>query len=197
MRTASCFVLFAAFALAADKIPGDEIPASTLLTMKRVFVDRFGGGETSAQLRDMIISSIEVAHLFQITENQERADVVLKGSGEDLVFTDQHQSSDNLSVHLTGSSSNHNPFVSDSKSSGIGAGESESSHIVERKHEAAASVRLVNKDGDVIWSATKESLGGKFRGASADVADKIMKQLVQDVERARASSSKQAGNPSR
>jgi len=36
----------------------------------------------------------------------------------------------------------------------------------------------VNKDGDVIWSTTQESLGGRFRGASADVADKITRQLL-------------------
>jgi len=43
----------------------------------------------------------------------------------------------------------------------------------------------VNKDGDVIWSTTQESNGAKFRGASADVADKITKQLEADYQRAR------------
>jgi hypothetical protein len=46
-------------------------------------------------------------------------------------------------------------------------------------------VRLVSKDGDVIWSATAESLGGKFMGASADVADKIAKRLVTDYRAAK------------
>ena len=46
-------------------------------------------------------------------------------------------------------------------------------------------MRIVNKDGDVIWSTTQESTGAKFRGASADVADKITRQLVADVERVR------------
>jgi len=48
-------------------------------------------------------------------------------------------------------------------------------------------VRLVNKDGDVIWSTTQESNGAKFRGASADVADKITRQLVSDCEKVRKS----------
>ncbi len=48
-----------------------------------------------------------------------------------------------------------------------------------------ATVRLVNKDGDVIWSTTQESNGAKFRGASADVADKISRALVSEVERLR------------
>jgi hypothetical protein len=68
---------------------------------------------------------------------------------------------------------------------GIGAGDSESSHSSERRHEANAAIRLVNKDGDVIWSTTQESMGGKFRGASSDVADKITRQLTEDFERAK------------
>ena len=60
---------------------------STLLTVKRVYVDRFGGGETASQIRDMVIASLQTSGLFVLTENQERADVTLKGSGEDLVFT--------------------------------------------------------------------------------------------------------------
>ena len=43
----------------------------------------------------------------------------------------------------------------------------------------------MNKDGDVIWSTTEESLGAKFRGASADVADKITARLKEDFEKAR------------
>jgi len=39
-------------------------------------------------------------------------------------------------------------------------------------------VRLVSKDGDVIWSATEESFRREqFRGASADVAERITRQL--------------------
>ena len=68
---------------------------------------------------------------------------------------------------------------------GSGIGGSESTDVKERKHEALATVRLVNKDGDVMWSTTQESNGAKFRGASADVADKITRQLVADYERLR------------
>ncbi len=71
------------------------------------------------------------------------------------------------------------------RSLSAGVGENESTKIKERKHEAMATVRLVNKDGDVMWSTTQESNGAKFRGASADVADKITKQLAADVERLR------------
>jgi hypothetical protein len=64
-------------------------------------------------------------------------------------------------------------------------GDNDSTHISERRHEASAAVRLIDNNGDVIWATTQESRGGKFRGASADVADKITRQLVQDYERAK------------
>jgi hypothetical protein len=46
-------------------------------------------------------------------------------------------------------------------------------------------VRLVDKNGDVIWSTTQESSGGKFRSAMADVADKIVRQLSEETRRMR------------
>ena len=166
-----------------------------LLTLKRVYVDRFSGGETASQMRDMIINSLQNSKLFIITENQEHADAILRGSGEDLVFNDVHSSSDSLNVHSSlGTSTSDEEtalrggtrsYDRTGRNIGLGAGDSESNHSVERRHEADAAVRLVNKNGDVIWSTTQESQGGKFRGASADVADKITKQLMDDYNRAR------------
>src|SRR6185437_13840607 len=75
--------------------------------------------------------------------------------------------------------------TSNGRAVSVGVGENESSSIHERKHEALTTVRLVNKDGDVIWSTTQESTGAKFRGASADVADKIARQLTADLDRVR------------
>jgi len=69
----------------------------------------------------------------------------------------------------------------------VSIGENESSRSEERKHEAIATIRLVNRDGDVLWSTTAESFGGKFLGASADVADKMAKRLAMEVKEARRS----------
>jgi len=187
-------LLFIAGALPAGAIERVESDA-TIVTMKRVFVEAFGGGDTAAQLRDMVISALQNAHVVQVTESQERSDVLLRGSGEDLVFTEDHSTNDNLNLHTNSSSSSNATYSKGSSSKGISAGENESSHITERKHEASAAIRLVNREGNVIWSATKESQGGKFRGASADVADKLVKQLVQDIDHSRASEAKQAGKP--
>ena len=155
-----------------------------LLGTTRVYVDRLTGGETAAQMRDILITALDGAKLFVLTENQERADFTLRGAAEDLVFTDVHTSSDSLNVRANVGTSKATSG-SRGQYAGIGAGESESDHAAERRHEAIASVRLVDKDGDVIWSTTQESLGAKFRGASADVADKITARLKEDFEKAR------------
>ncbi len=159
-----------------------------ILNIRRVFVDRFGGGDTAAQLRDMVISSLQSARLFVVTENEERADTFLRGSAEDLVFTDTFSSSDSINARTSiGTGSDPDRTASDRRSryGGASVGENESIRTTERRHEASASIRLVNRNGDVLWSTTQESLGGKFRGAGADVADKITRQLVRDYARAR------------
>ncbi len=158
-----------------------------LRTVRRVFVDHLTGGETAAQMREILISGLEATHLFVLTENQERADASLRGGAEDLVFTESHSSSDSINAHAnlglrTGTSLSKNGT---SQSTGIGMGESESDRSAERRHEAIAAVRLVNKDGDVIWATTQESLGARFRGASSDAAEKITAKLKEDFEKAR------------
>lgn len=159
-----------------------------LLDIRRVYVDRLGGGESAAHIRDMIISSLQSTKLFVITENESRADAFLRGSAEDLIFTDTFASSDSINARVSaGTGSNPDRSAADrrGRSASVTVGEQESTRIAERKHEATASVRLVARDGDVLWSTTQESLGAKFRGASADVAEKITKQLVKDYEAAK------------
>jgi hypothetical protein len=166
----------------------EQPPDPPLLTIRRIYVDRLTGGETAAQMRDMIISSLQNAKLFVVTENADRADAVLRGAAEDLIFTEKFNSSDNVNAHGSiGTGSTYSPSTGKTagKSLGLTIGENDSSHIEERKHEATAAVRLVDKNGDVIWSTTQESGGGKFRGASADVADRITRQLMLDYEKAR------------
>jgi hypothetical protein len=168
-----------------------------LLTVKRVYVDRLTGGETAAQMRDLLITALQGVKLFVVTENADRADAFLRGAAEDLVYTDTYSSSEGTNIHgssndttrssdsaRAGNSSN-NAANSTARGFSLGVGENESSNIKERKHEALATVRLVGKDGDVLWSTTQESSGAKFRGASADVADRIAKQLAAEFDRQR------------
>ena len=191
-----CILTVAVVAQAADRVlpPGitpaqqetniEEDSLRQLLGVRRIFVDRLTGGETAAQMRDLLVSSLEGAKLFVLTDNQERADAFLRGGAEDLVFTDVHSSSEGINARANIGTGRRSTSTQ-SANAGVGIGENESSRIQERKHEAVAAVRLVNKDGDVIWSTTQESQGGKFRRASTDVADRITKKLLEDYERAK------------
>ncbi len=166
-------------------------PEATLAEVKRIYVDQLGGGPTSDQMRDMLISALQGSGLFAITENPDRADAIVKGSSDDKVFTQDHITSDSIGVHAGQGSGSHNAVsigTSSSSNHNISAGvsENESSHIQERRHEAVAAVRLVNVAGDVLWSTTQESGGAKFRGAMADIADKIVRRLTEDIRKARA-----------
>jgi hypothetical protein len=175
-----------------DVSPEQETLAQ-LTKVRRIYVDILTGGDSALKIRDLLMSSIQASKLFIVTEEEDNADAVLKGAGQDEVFTDLFQSSDNINAHSqlslalgSNSSSTANQRYSDRNNLSFGAGESESRKTEERKHEAIATVRLVNKDGDVIWSATEESLGAKFVGASVDVVEKITKKLSADYRRARA-----------
>jgi hypothetical protein len=175
---ASILALLLAVAAFPDAL--EEECLRQLLTIRRVYVDKLAGGDTAVYMRDMIIGSLQNARLFLITEKEERADVILRGSAEDLVYTETYQFSDGVSARASlGSIRTGRSLPSASVS------DHESERSSERKHEAVATVRLVNKEGDVIWSTTQESMGGKFRGSSSDVADKITRQLTEDYGKAR------------
>lgn len=177
-------VLLPLFFLFADE--GARPPSRQLLAVQRVYIDKLTGGETAAQIRELIIAALENTKLFVITENPDRADAVLRGGAEDLVFTDQFQSQESVSTGAGIGLAGRTPRAGSRLGSlRVGVGENETYNIRERKHEATATVRLVNREGDVIWSTTQESMGGKFRGASADVADKIARQLQAEFEKLR------------
>jgi hypothetical protein len=155
---------------------GDDL-SDQLVKVKRVYVDRLTGGETAAQMRDLIITALQNSKLFVITENQERADAFVRGAAEDLIYTDLFKSSENVSMRTN--SSDSEGVGTDSRFNGASSG------INSRSARSMGTIRLVNKDGDVLWSTTQESNGAKFHGASADVADKIAKQLIAEYERVR------------
>ncbi len=180
--TALTWILIAS-ALAQDPASIEADGLRQLLTIRRVHVDRLTGGETAAQMRELLVSSLDGAKLFVLTENPDRADAILRGGAEDLIYTELHASSEGINVRANAGTSRSTR--SGGVYGGVGVGENESSRSEERRHEAVAAVRLVNKEGDVIWSTTQESQGGKFRRASTDVADRITKKLIEDYARAK------------
>src|SRR5580700_9613641 len=108
MRLGSAAVLLLACAWFVAGIEPEASP--NLARVKRIYIERLGGGSDSDQMRDMIIAAVQNSKLFLITDNVERADATLRGSSDDKIFTEEHNSSDSIGLHATsgsGSSANN------------------------------------------------------------------------------------------
>jgi hypothetical protein len=141
-----------------------------LLTITRIYVDDFGPDPVAKQIQAMVINSISESKRFIITENKEKADASLKGTALEKTSQEFHSYKDKAAAI-----SGRGGVAADDSSSGT-----------ETINEARVAVRLVAADGDVIWSTTQESRGAKYKGASADVADKVIKRLMSDLDKLQA-----------
>jgi len=165
--------------------------STEFLRVHRVCVESFGNDPASIELQAMVINALNESKRFTLTENSDetgkcteaKADAVLKGVSVQRAHEEVRGSSEGTSIN------DHRASV----------GINESSHSTELIDEARLAVRLVMREtGDVIWSTTQESKGAKYKGANADAADKVVKQLLRDLdrlkeERARDSSKKPSG----
>jgi hypothetical protein len=143
----------------------------------------------------MLIGSLQRTGLFLMTESEERADAFLRGSAEDLIFMEIHRQRDGIQVRGSVSASERENSESEFSSSSFGVGDTDESYRRERRHEAMAAVRLVLRNGDVIWSCTQESAGAKYRGPAADVAEKVARELAKAHEQARQRAGLGPGEP--
>lgn len=177
--------------------PSDDVPVEErLLKVKRIFVESFGDDIVSKQVQAMVVSSLTQSKKFIVTENRERADAVLKGSGLEKTSQEVHAYSDSTAAggaagghsgSVSGNWVNGTGSVSGSSSGGFvsrAAAISDSSLNTETVNDARIAVRLVDRDGDVIWTTTQESKGAKYKSATADIADNVVKQLVRDLDKA-------------
>jgi len=169
--------------------------ADKLLKVRRIFVDSFGDDAVSKQIQAMTVNSLQSSKKFIITENKDRADAILKGTALEKTSHELHAIGEGTSV--AGAAGSHSGSMSGSFANGAGsvsghssggfvahaAGISDSQASTETINDARVAVRLVSTDGDVLWSSTQESTGAKYKGASADVADKVVKQLLRDLEK--------------
>lgn len=183
-------ILAASTALAGS--PAAPPMSTEILRVKRIYVEILAGDESAQALRELIISSITSTGLFVMTDNPDRADAVLRGAAGDEIFEDIHDSRSSVSTRESGGRYGASGASAVARSAaggygGISISDDEGLRTKEHKHQAYATVRLCNRDGDVLWATTQESGGAKFRGASADVAAKVARQLSVAVEVARRS----------
>jgi curli biogenesis system outer membrane secretion channel CsgG len=141
--------------------------------VKRIYVDSFGDDPISKEVQSMVVSALVASKRFIVTENRDRADATLRGVALENTQQELHSFHEGT---VAGRSA-----ISDSSTS------------TETTEKARISLRLINPDGDVIWTTTQESKGAKYKGASADVADMCVKQLVRDVARLEAATTPQTG----
>jgi len=187
----------------ATPCPTVVVSGKALSQIKRIYVESFGDDPISKEMQDMVVDSLTNSKMFAVTENRDKADAIMKGSTLEKTSQEAHSYSDATavgvahgSVHGSSSGDLSGSFVRGTgtihgSSTGSIDGSANSTHMadatstssVTTTNDARASVRLVNSDGDVIWTTTQESKGAKYKGASADVADKIVKQLIWDVEK--------------
>jgi len=156
-----------------------------LRAIRTVFVDELNGSDGSAKIRDMLIGSLHRAAVFVITEDAENADAFLRGAAEDLVYNEYFGDRESVNMRGAASQSRRESGESRFNSSSFGVSDSEATTRRDHKHEALAAVRLVLRSGEVIWSTTQESGGAKYRGARADVAERVTKELIGAFESAR------------
>lgn len=148
-------------------VRSDHGEPTQLNGVKRIFVDNFGEDPISKEMQSMVVSSLVAAKQFKVTENRDRADAVLKGVALENTSQELHSYGEGTAIRQAaiGDSSTHTETLS----------------------QAKLSLRLVNNDGDVIWTTTQESKGAKYKGAGADVADMCVKQLMRDLAKLQTS----------
>lgn len=185
-------------------------PGQRLARVRRIFVESFGDDPISKQAEAMVVDALVKSKRFIVTENRERADAILKGTAVErrsqelhaisesgaastAVVTENSDFSANASGTLDGRVSGGTGTIHGSSagsargsSSGVGvasgAAAEDSQVTTETIDDARISVRLVDPDGDVIWSTTEESRGAKYKGSCADAADKVAKRLLRAVD---------------
>lgn len=184
-------------------------PEERLVRVRRIFVESFGDDPISKQAEAMVVDALVKSKRFVVTENRDRADAILKGTAVEkrsqelhaisesgaastAVVTQNSDYSANSSGSIDGRVSGGTGTIHGSSrgsasgsSSGVGVARSgaveDSQVTTETIDDARISVRLVDPDGDVIWSTTQESRGAKYKGSSADAAEKVTKQLLREI----------------
>lgn len=186
--------------VSAQKPVAKNTKSTALSRVRRVFVESFGNDLVSQQMQAMVIAGLTESTRFTVTEDKNKADAILKGIATEKTTDELHAYGSGTAVGtahggFNGSASGHGGNFTSSVSGGMSAAQSaisDSSVNTESIDHAHASVRLINTEGDVIWTTTQESKGAKFKGASADVAEKIVKQLARDAEKSDKAASAEA-----
>ncbi|MBZ5648058.1 MAG: hypothetical protein LAN37_12630 [Acidobacteriia bacterium] len=175
--------------------PIEKELAQRLLKVRRIYVDSFGDDPVARQMQGFVITALASSKRFIVTENKDKADAILRGSGLEKTSQEFHAHREGTAVG--GAAGGHSGSVAGSWSGGTGSvsGSSSGGFVAhsaaiddanastETINDARLALRLVDRDGDVIWTASQESKNAKYKSSSADVAERIVKQLLRDLDK--------------
>lgn len=148
-------------------------------SVKRVCVEKFAGGAHGLEAADYATAALFASKRFTITENCETAEAVLKGSAAERSGQRMRSEGDSSTVRRGAGAA----AAGVAAVGAAAAGDSERLFSSEVQRQATVSLRLVSKEGEVIWAHTAGSSGGKAKSALNDAVDRAVRQLLRDLDK--------------
>lgn len=173
-------LLAAACALAAQT----PEPANRLAGVKRLCVGKImGDAETAPVVQEVAIGGLYASQKFAVTENCEKADAVLKGAVMmKSTMKARSEAEESALGAIVGSVRADAAGVSGGVG-GVGMSGSEALSSAEKGWQATVSLRLVDREGEVLWAGSWDSPGGKSKAPIPDATERLVRQLVRELER--------------
>ncbi len=155
-----------------------------MLEVRRVCIQRFGEDALGFQVQEMVIARLFEARRFTLTENCDNADFILKGTITERSDRAFRSESEGVGFDARASASESDRQGSVSASHTARGSSHESLASSEVKVQAAVTLRVVARDGEILWATSQESAGGKTKSAIGDAAERAVRRLLRDIERA-------------
>jgi hypothetical protein len=137
---------------------GDS-PVSGLPGIRRVHVERLNG-ESAAQIRDMIINALQASKVFVVTENPEKADAILRGTAEDLIYTENFQAGERVNARAgigsSGSVSRSSGVRLPGASVGVGVDESVKTEEREARGDRGGTSGRPRRRRDLVYDTGEQ-----------------------------------------
>ncbi|MBI3404755.1 MAG: hypothetical protein HY046_04795 [Acidobacteria bacterium] len=171
--------------------PAPEAPVDRRIAqIKRVCIQRFGEDALGFQVQEMVIARLFESKRFSLTENCDKADYVLKGTITERSDRISRSESEGIGFEARASGSEWDRSGGDSAARTARGNAHENLSSSEVKVQAAVTLRVVDKDGEILWATSQESAGGKAKGAIGDAAERAVRRLLRDIERAEKEAAK-------
>ena len=167
----------------SPSLQGDE--EAKLLAVKRVCMGNVAGDESLvAPARELAVASLFSAKRFTVTENCDKADGVIKGAVLERREKKVRGEAEEAGFGVAGGAVHVGPGGGGGGFGAAGGSSGETLYSSETRTQATVTLRMVDREGTVIWAYSQDSPGGKTKGAVADAVERVIRQLVKDIERA-------------